>query len=43
LAKGTYGMCDLCGKPIAPARLEAVPQASFCLECKTRQTKSGGR
>ena len=43
LAKGTYGMCDLCGKPIAPARLEAVPQANLCLECKARQTKSARR
>jgi RNA polymerase-binding protein DksA len=43
LEKGTYGICDSCGKPIAPARLEAVPQANLCLECKTRQTKSSGR
>ena len=37
---GTYGMCDLCGKAIEPARLEALPQASLCLECKARQTKN---
>jgi len=36
---GTYGICDLCGKAIEPARLEALPQASMCVECKARQTK----
>jgi DnaK suppressor protein len=36
---GTYGMCDLCGRPIEPGRLEALPQASLCLECKAHQAK----
>ena len=31
---GTYGKCDNCGKLIDPARLEALPQASLCLNCK---------
>ncbi len=35
----TYGLCDSCGQPIDPARLEALPQASLCLSCKTRQAK----
>ena len=43
LAAGTYGLCDSCGKPIPPARLEAIPQATLCLECKSSQLKSGGR
>ena len=43
LARGTYGLCDSCGKPIPLARLEAIPQAILCLECKARQTKSGGK
>jgi DnaK suppressor protein len=37
---GTYGLCDSCGQPIDPARLEALPQASLCLECKARQAKN---
>jgi len=37
---GTYGICDLCSKPIEPARLEALPQANLCLECKARQAKN---
>jgi len=32
--EGTYGLCDACGKPIDPARLEALPQASLCVSCK---------
>jgi len=38
--KGTYGMCDNCGQPIDPARLEALPQASLCLSCKAKQAKN---
>ena len=38
--EGTYGLCDSCGKPIDPARLEALPQASLCLECKARLAKN---
>jgi len=37
---GTYGLCDSCGQPIDPARLEALPQASLCLRCKENQTKN---
>jgi len=38
--EGTYGLCDLCGQPIDPARLEALPQANLCLSCKAMQTKN---
>jgi DnaK suppressor protein len=31
---GTYGVCDRCGAEIPPARLEAVPSASLCIQCK---------
>lgn len=37
--QGTYGSCDKCGKPIDPERLEALPQASLCLECKSKESK----
>ncbi len=36
---GTYGLCDSCGEPIPPERLEALPQATLCLDCKARQAK----
>lgn len=29
---GTYGLCDRCQNPIAPARLEAMPSATRCIE-----------
>lgn len=32
---GAYGVCESCGKPIAKARLEVVPEASLCVNCKT--------
>ena len=31
LDDGTYGRCETCGEPIAPARLEAVPTTRFCI------------
>ena len=32
--QGTYGICERCGKPIDPARLEIVPETTFCTQCK---------
>jgi DnaK suppressor protein len=31
---GTYGDCEVCGEPINPARLEALPIARRCLRCQ---------
>lgn len=33
---GTYGVCESCGRAIAPARLEARPFARYCVACATR-------
>lgn len=30
---GRYGFCSQCGKPIAAARLEALPVADTCIAC----------
>ena len=38
--EGTYGFCDSCGQPIDPARLEAIPEASLCIKCKSQQAKN---
>ena len=35
IKKGTYGVCDRCGKSIDIKRLEAKPQALYCLKCKS--------
>ena len=34
---GTYGVCEVCKQPISKARLEAVPWARHCRECKERE------
>ena len=33
VAEGTYGVCEVCGRPIAPERLEAIPWAATCVSC----------
>lgn len=32
---GKYGKCEICGKPIDKARLEAYPEATTCIDCAT--------
>jgi DnaK suppressor protein len=39
--QGTYGLCDNCGQPIEPARLEALPHANLCLSCKAHRANNG--
>jgi len=31
---GTYGRCERCDREIAPERLEALPWAMLCIDCK---------
>jgi RNA polymerase-binding transcription factor DksA len=38
---GTYGTCELCGKPIGDERLEAMPAARYCLEDQARAEREG--
>jgi DnaK suppressor protein len=42
LEKGTYGICEACGRPIEPARLEERPFARFCLEDQQRVERETG-
>ena len=39
LDKGTYGVCVVCGEAIPDERLEARPEAEYCVE---HQPRSGG-
>ncbi|MEZ6088973.1 MAG: TraR/DksA family transcriptional regulator [Pirellulaceae bacterium] len=42
---GSYGTCDGCGKVIPVARLQIVPYATECIECKRKSEEgetSGG-
>jgi DnaK suppressor protein len=36
---GTYGVCVNCGAQIAPERLEAMPWATLCIDCKRREER----
>ena len=38
---GTYGVCEVSGKPIAHARLEALPFARLTVECQSQIEKMG--
>ena len=40
LGAGTFGRCLRCGKPIAPARLEALPWAAHCIDCQSELSRS---
>lgn len=40
LDEGTYGICEVCGKQISSERMEAVPHATKCIECKSTEEKS---
>lgn len=39
LELGTYGVCEMSGKPIPHARLEAIPFARFTVECQSQLEK----
>lgn len=37
IAKGIYGVCASCGKEIPKERLEAMPTAINCVDCKAKE------
>jgi RNA polymerase-binding protein DksA len=36
---GTFGTCRTCGRPIDPARLEALPYTTQCIDCKRKEER----
>lgn len=42
LRNGTYGVCELTGKPIPPERLQAVPWTRFTVEAEAEVERHGG-
>ena len=38
---GTYGLCEMCGKPIGEKRLRAYPRATHCIECQSKLERQG--
>ncbi len=39
IEEGTFGVCQRCGNPIAEERLEALPWAILCIDCKRKQER----
>lgn len=39
LQEGTFGLCEICKKPISKVRLRAVPYATLCLKCQQSKEK----
>jgi RNA polymerase-binding protein DksA len=39
LDEGTYGLCEVCGRPIGKARMQAFPRATLCLDDKQKQER----
>lgn len=39
---GTYGICEDCGKRIAPNRLKILPFALLCVPCQSLMEKQSG-
>lgn len=37
IRQGRFGICEACGQPISKTRLEAVPWARHCRDCKEQQ------
>ena len=33
---GTFGICQTCGQPISEERLEAIPYATQCIDCRRK-------
>jgi DnaK suppressor protein len=36
IKKGTYGICEKCGKKIPVKKLLAMPETKFCLKCQPK-------
>jgi DnaK suppressor protein len=39
IGAGTYGTCERCGRQIGSERLEALPWATKCIDCKRREER----
>ena len=43
IKKGTYGVCERCGKAIDAARLEVKPASIYCLKCGNELEKGNSK
>jgi DnaK suppressor protein len=39
---GSYGVCERCGEPIDPERLQIMPEATMCVNCKVQSERQRG-
>lgn len=39
IAQGSYGICEVCSRPISAERLKALPHALMCIECKKAEER----
>jgi DnaK suppressor protein len=39
IAEGSFGKCITCGSQITQTRLDAIPWATKCIDCKTKDEK----
>ena len=39
IEEGTYGVCKRCGNSVGEERLEALPWATLCIDCKRKQER----
>jgi RNA polymerase-binding protein DksA len=39
LDDGTFGVCQRCGNAISEERLDALPWATLCIDCKRKQER----
>lgn len=37
ISDGIYGICEICGDNIPDTRLEIIPYARYCIECKSKE------
>ena len=40
LENGSFGICEECGEPIEPKRLEAVPWTPYCRSCQEEEERT---
>ncbi len=38
ISKGTFGICQQCGKEVREERLGAVPHTKYCIECAMQES-----
>jgi len=36
VTSGRYGVCEMCGQPIPPERLQIMPETTLCVQCASK-------